>query len=330
MSGSNGKGPRKAVLVTGAAGYIGSLVMNSLAADPRGLERIVATDIREPAAPELPAGVTWMTLDVRSPELADVISAHRIDTVVHLAAIVTPGPGQSRELMYSVDVEGTRNVLDACLAGGVKKVIITSSGAAYGYHADNARMVYEDHPLRGNAEFAYADHKRIVEQMLAEYRVQHPALRQLIFRVGTILGESVSNQITALFEKRVVLGLKGSPSPFVFIWDRDVVGVIEAGIHGSGTGIYNVAGDGTMTLREIARKLNKPYVALPPGLVAGALSVLQRFGLTRYGPEQVGFLQFRPVLANDRLKSEFGYIPQRTSREVFDLYARSVQPGSGR
>jgi len=326
MSGSNGKGSRRSVLVTGAAGYIGSLVIESLAADPRGLERIVATDIREPAAGDLPGGVTWVTLDVRSPDLGDVILAHHIDTVVHLAAIVTPGPGQTRELMYSVDVEGTKNVLDACLVGGVRKVIITSSGAAYGYHADNLRMVYEDHPLRGNVEFAYSDHKRIVEQMLAEYREHHPELEQLIFRVGTILGESVSNQITALFEKRVVVGLQGSPTPFVFIWDRDVVGVIEAGIHGSGVGIYNVAGDGTMTLREIARRLNKPYVTLPPGLVAGALSVLQRFGLTRYGPEQVGFLQYRPVLANDRLKSDFGYTPRRTSREVFDLYVRSVQP----
>jgi len=299
--------------------------MTSLAANPRGLERIVGTDIREPAGGP-PEGVTWITLDVRAPELADVIRLHHIDTVVHLAAIVTPGPGQTRELMYSVDVEGTKNVLDACLAGGVKKVIITSSGAAYGYHADNARMLYEDHPLRGNVEFAYSDHKRIVEQMLAEYREQHPELEQLIFRVGTILGESVSNQITALFEKAVVLGLRGSPTPFVFIWDQDVVGVIEAGIHTGGAGIFNLAGDGTMTLREIARRLGKPYVALPPEMVAGALSVLQRLGLTRYGPEQVGFLRYRPVLANDRLKSEFGYTPRRTSREVFDLYARSVSP----
>jgi len=330
MSGANGKGPRRAVLVTGAAGYIGSLVMKSLAANPRGLERIVATDIREPVSGELPASVIWETLDVRSPDLAELITAHRIDTVVHLAAIVTPGPGQTRELMYSVDVEGTKNVLDACLAGGVRKIIITSSGAAYGYHADNARMIYEDHPLRGNVEFAYSDHKCIVEQMLAEYRDHHPELEQLIFRVGTILGESVSNQITAMFEKRVVIGLKGVPTPFVFIWDQDVVGVIEAGIHGGPGGIFNVAGDGTMTLREIARKLDKPYVALSPRTVAGALSVLQRFGLSQYGPEQVGFLQYRPVLANDRLKKEFGYIPRRTSREVFDLYAQSVQPQGSR
>ncbi|MFH2010868.1 MAG: SDR family oxidoreductase [bacterium] len=313
-----------AVLITGAAGYIGSLVTRALAENPQGLRRIVATDVREPAPDARASGVTYLTLDVRAPELRDVIVSHGIDTVVHLAAIVTPAPGQTREFQYSVDVEGTRNVLDACVAGEVRKVIITSSGAAYGYHADNYRMLDEDSPLRGNVEFAYSDHKRIVEELLAEYRERHPALGQLVFRVGTILGESVKNQITALFEKPVVLGLSGAPAPFVFIWDRDVVAAIEAGIHGPGTGIYNLAGDGTMTLREIARKLGKPYVSLPTEWVAGALGVLKRLGLSQYGPEQVGFLRYRPVLANDRLKREFGYTPARTSREVFDLYRNSV------
>ena len=49
-----------------------------------------------------------------------------------------------------------------------------------------------------------------------------------------------------------------------------------------------------------------------------ALAVGSRLGLTRYGPEQTMFLQYRPVLANDRLKTVFGYIPTRTSREAFD------------
>ena len=53
-------------------------------------------------------------------------------------------------------------------------------------------------------------------------------------------------------------------------------------------------------------------------LLRGALAVGSRLGLTRYGPEQTMFLQYRPVLANDRLKTVFGYIPTRTSREAFD------------
>ena len=114
----------------------------------------------------------------------------------------------------------------ACGAAGVHTLIYTSSGAAYGYHADNPEWLDESDPLRGNAEFAYADHKRLVEEMLARWRATHPELRQLIFRPGTILGARAHNQITALFDRSYVLGLSGAQSPFVIIWDQDVVGAI--------------------------------------------------------------------------------------------------------
>jgi UDP-glucose 4-epimerase len=322
MSANTTRSEREAVLITGAAGYIGGLVTAALAARPEGIRRIVAADVRAPAE-RLP-GVTYLTLDVRSPELSAVLEQHRIDTVVHLAAIVTPGPGQSRQLQYSVDVEGTGNVLRACVARGVRKLIVTSSGAAYGYHADNASYLDEESPLRGNEAFAYAHHKRLVEQMLADYRERRPRLQQLVFRVGTILGASVSNQITALFEKPVVLGLSGVSTPFVFIWDGDVVACIEEGIHTDKTGVFNLAGDGAVTLREIALRLGKPYVQLPERLVAAALAGLRWLGRTQYGPEQVGFLKHRPVLLNRRLKQEFGYRPRYTSREVFELYRQST------
>ena len=72
-------------------------------------------------------------------------------------------------------------------------------------------------------------------------------------------------------------------------------------------------------MREIAQILGKPYIALPPTLVAAALAVAKPLGLSRYGPEQVRFLMHRPVLANRRLVQQFGYRPQKTTRDVFDL-----------
>ena len=42
--------------------------------------------------------------------------------------------------------------------------------------------------------------------------------------------------------------------------------------------------------------------------------------LTQYGPEQVDFLRYRPVLVNRRLKEEFGYVPRKTSAEVFEFW----------
>ncbi len=319
------------VLVTGAAGYLGGRLVESLAERARrdgDPACIVATDVREvPLQRQLP-GVDYLALDVRAAGLADVLARHRIDTVVHLAAIVTPGPASSREFEYSVDVLGTRNVLEACVAAGVRRIVVTSSGAAYGYHADNPAWLTEDDPVRGNEEFAYSHHKRLVEEMLAEYRRTHPALEQVVLRVGTILGETTRNQITALFERPRLLALEGAASPFVFIWDRDVAGAIEHAVFGGPAGVYNVAGDGALGIREIAARLGKRCVTLPPWLLRTALAVLHPLRLSRYGPEQVNFLRYRPVLDNRRLKEVFGYVPQLTSAEVFELFrkARGLGP----
>lgn len=308
----------RSVLVTGADGYLGRLLVESLARDPESLDTILATDVREPV--ERHDGVTYVSLDVRDPRLGDVMADHHVEVVVHLAAIVTPGKRPDRKLEHSVDVGGTRNVLESSLAAGVQKVIVASSGAAYGYHADNPAWLDENDPLRGNPEFAYADHKRQVEEMLAEWRRAHPELHQLVFRPGTILGRSTRNQITDLFDRPVLLGIRGSDSPFVFIWDVDVVACLRRGIFTDATGIFNLAGDGALTGKELADRMGKPYVALPAGLVQGALALMRRVGLTQYGPEQVDFLRYRPVLSNRRLKEEFGYIPQKTSSEAFDEF----------
>ena len=106
----------------------------------------------------------------------------------------------------------------------------------------------------------------------------------------------------------------------MFIHDRDVVQCLVRAIDSPVTGIYNVAGDGALTIDEIGALLGKTVVHVPAWLLRGALRVLRPLGLTRYGPEQVDFLRYRPVLANAKLKREFGYVPALTSREVFVLW----------
>jgi len=308
------------ILITGGGGYLGSQVVARLAAlpDAQRPTKIVSHDLREPTA-RLPH-VDYLACDIRSPQLADALALHQINVVVHLAAIMPSGKAQTRDFEYDVDVNGTRNLLQACVQHGVKRIVVSSSGAAYGYHADNAPWLTEDMPVRGNEVFAYSHHKRLVEEMLADYRNNHPALEQVVLRIGTILGETVHNQITDMFEKPRLLAIRGSDSPFVFIWDQDVVGIILRGVSDGPAGIYNVAGDGALTIHEIARNLGKETRRLPSWLLRGALSILKPLGLTQYGPEQLDFLRYRPVLLNTRLKTVFGYTPTYTSAQVLALY----------
>ena len=316
-----GSGP--AVLVTGAAGYVGRLCVAALAERLDDLSALVALDwVQVEPAARLP-GVVYEQGDICDGALEDLLRAHSIDTVIHLASIVRAPKGAPKDLAYRVDVLGTKNVLEACEAVDAKRLIVTSSGAAYGYHPDNPDWLDEHDALRGNDEFEYAKHKRIVEEMLAKWREERPELRQVVFRPGTIVGEDVHSPVTDLFEKPLVLGIAGSDSPFVFIWDRDLVECLVDAVFSDKVGVYNQAGDGALTPREIAKILDKPYVPLPAGLVKGVLWLLKGLRLTENGPERVNFLRYRPVLSNRRLKEEYGFVPRLTSREAFELYARA-------
>lgn len=306
------------ILITGAGGYIGSRLAEKLATR----FPVFGVDIRVPEAS--PIAITKM--DIRDPALTGLLQREAITHVVHLAAVLEDSGDRAQD--YDIDVNGTRNVLEACCDAGVRHLTVTSSGAAYGYHADNPEWLNESHPLRGNPEFAYSDHKRLVEELLAEYRQRFPHLKQLVLRPGTVLGAHTRNLITNLFLKPRLLALRGSDSPFVFIWDADVVAIIERGVQKSRDGIFNLAGDGALTIDELGRELGKPVVHMPVGLVTTALRLGRLLKVGRYGPEQVNFLRYRPVLDNKQLKESFGYQPQKTSLETFRLWvAQARQEG---
>ncbi len=308
---------RRRVLVTGASGYVGSRFLRKLAARADAL-RVVALDVRAPAE-RLP-GIEYVQCDVRAPQLGRVMDHVHPHTVVHLASIVTPPRGSTRKFEYSVDVLGTRNVLSACISTAVSRLIVSSSGAAYGYHRDNPRWLTEDSAIRGNKAFAYAWHKRLVEEMLAQAREDCPSLQQTILRLSTVLGADTSNQITALFERSRILGVWPGDDRFVFVWDEDVAECLVHAVETERSGVFNLAGDGAIRLKEMAQMMHKPYVRLPSLLLKGAFAILRPIRLSAYGPEHVRFLQYRPVLANDALKMQLGYTPRKSSREVFSYY----------
>ena len=306
------------ILITGAAGMVGRSFLAELAGTAHD---VIACDVVVPEG--LPDNASFCPMDVTTDAPLRVIARHQPDVIVHLASIVTPPDGSGRDFAYSVDVTGTKNVVNAALATGVKRLVVTSSGAAYGYHADNPVPLKETDALRGNTAFPYAHHKRLVEDFLADTRSNAPHLEQLVLRVGTVLGAETNNQITDLFHKPRLLAVRGSDSPFVFIWTRDLARILMRAATDGPTGIYNVAGDGALGVQALAELLDKPVLRLPAWAVKTVLAIARPLGLSQYGPEQVRFLQYRPVLSNAALKGDFGYTPEKTSLEVFEYWQKA-------
>jgi UDP-glucose 4-epimerase len=265
--------------------------------------------------------VTYVTADIRSTKVDEVIREHKVTTVVHLAAILSSADNSDRELEYDIDVNGSKNILQACIKNNVEKFVFTSSGASYGYLLrNNNHLLTEKDELLGNEEVPYAYHKKLVEAELLKVKKSNPELKQYVFRVGTIIGEKTDNLITDLFKKKKILSLKGYESPFCMIWDEDLVNILTKACLDGEEGVYNVAGSGAISMREMADILKKPLQKLPANLIKIAFSILHPLKLSKHGPVAISFLQYRPVLDNNKLISKFAYTPKKNIYRGFRIF----------
>lgn len=307
------------ILITGAAGDIGSRLVN-IFSERQDID-LYTTDLM--ALPHQ-ANSTHTICDIRSELFISWVEKIKPDVIIHLASIVQLPTNMSLTQAHDIDVKATEKLLAVSAKIGVSKFVITSSGAAYGYWKDNADWLTEDMPVRGNEDYFYSNHKRQVEEILARYRKDFPQLKQVILRPGTVLGPNFENPITQMFSKNIITGIAGSDSPFVIIWVDDLVAYLIEAATTDVQGIYNVAGDGTLSLKAIAKRLNKFYLPLPANFLRFMLMLLNPLGLSQYGPEQVKFIEYRPVLANDKIKSEFKHQPSKSTLAAFESFLKET------
>ena len=310
------------ILITGAAGDIGSRLVEYFNND-------TSVELYTTALNDLASHVSSIhkSFDIRDIDFIEWVKEIKPDVIIHLASIIQLPESMSREEAFEIDVIATENLVKAAIEVGVEKFVVTSSGAAYGYWKDNPQWLTEDMPVRGNEDYFYSSHKRQVEEMLAKYRLSHSQLQQVVLRPGTVLGPNFNNPITNMFSKKTIVGIAGSRSPFVIIWVDDLVAYLIEAAKSNVEGVFNVAGDGTLTLKEIATHLNKPYLSIPSWFLRAALFVFKKLHLSQYGPEQVKFIEFRPVLSNQKIKQKFTHQPEKTTEQAFLSFIEQSDEG---
>ena len=134
-------------LVTGGTGFVGSHVARALVSHGYQVRILRRATSRLDAVADIPC--EHVIGDVMDPEsLAEAM--HGIDWVFHVAAVADYWRSNAARI-YEVNVDGTRHVLEAAEAAGVKRVIFTSSAAAVGYTRDL-------HPIDETVRFNFDQH----------------------------------------------------------------------------------------------------------------------------------------------------------------------------
>lgn len=312
------------ILITGSSGYLGSNTCIELIKSMQ-ISTVYGVDIKAcPNHLKKSKKYFHLNTDIRSDEVHTLVEQKKIDVIVHSASILNPPRGMSKEEVESIEIDGLKNLLEASKEFAVKKFIFISSGAAYGYFPEHPALIAEDYRIKGNPEFPYSYNKAKAEQLIAGFNKTHPNIKTLILRPGTILGENTSSPLTDYFNNKLLVGVKGFKSPFCFILDSDVsMAILQGCMNLNLTGAYNLSGDGVLTLKEIAKQLNRRYIELPKKPYESLIGVLRFLRLSKFNPYQVNLMCYRPVLENAKLKKNFEHLPSKNSEEVFQIYKSS-------
>jgi len=122
----------KRILITGACGQIGS-ELTSVLRKRYGAENVIASDIKEEPLKDTEESGIYEILDVRDRKtLKEVVDKYSIDTLFHMAAILSANGEKNPWLAWDVNVNGLYNVLEIAREKNMKRVFVPSSIAAFG------------------------------------------------------------------------------------------------------------------------------------------------------------------------------------------------------
>ncbi|MFW6232550.1 MAG: NAD-dependent epimerase/dehydratase family protein [Bacteroidota bacterium] len=158
----------KRILVTGALGQIGTELTHELRKRYGG-KNVIASDIRHKPPRNMEEAGPFEVVDVTNPySIRRVIIKHDIDSVFHMAAILSGIGEKDPHLCWNVNMNGSINVLDLGVKYDLKRIIIPSSMAVW-CHGVPKENVSQDSVLRPTSMYGVT---KVAGERLCDYYVQ--------------------------------------------------------------------------------------------------------------------------------------------------------------
>ncbi|HYJ21170.1 MAG TPA: NAD-dependent epimerase/dehydratase family protein [Solirubrobacterales bacterium] len=326
------------VAVTGPTGEIGLPLMAELEGDPAvGVVRGMARRPFDPVAEG------WEKASYRRGDILDRGSLAALfdgaDVAVHLAFAIFGGREETRR----INLEGSRNVFEAAIEAGVKRLVYASSVAAYGFHPENPQPLTEAVPARGSESFYYSAQKAELESTLDELLVG-TEVDAYVFRPCIVAGP----RATMLIEKAVEGARLGDPlpalrkglrrlplpkpllpdigAPLQLVHHDDVARALAAAIAGKGeSGAYNLAGAGLLGVGDVARALGWHTVPIPTVAVGLSAAVAKRLSFISPQLEWAAALRVPVLMDTTKARRELDWEPRFDARETLIQTAVSAR-----
>ena len=308
----------RVVLVTGVGRYLGARAAALLADEP-DVDRVVAVDIVPSPYPL--GGAEFLRADIRSPVIAKILEREAIDTVVHMNVLATPTAVGGRAPQKEINVLGTMQLLGACQrAASLRSLVVKSSTTVYGASSKDPALFTEDMAPKAPPRSGYAKDSVEVEGYVRGFGRRRPDVAVSTLRFANFIGPHVRTPFTEYFTLPVVPTVLGFDARLQFVHEEDGLEAIRLATTSDAPGIYNIAGDGLLSLGQAVRRAGAVAAPLPAAAAGPVGGFFRRARLADFSPEQVRFLTFGRGVDTSRARDELGFVPRYTTEAAFDAF----------
>ena len=340
--------PKHIVLITGAAGYVGAMLIELFSAR-EDVARIIGVD-REPVPDFIKdiSKLTYIQANTNDQSWKQAATEARPDVVIHTAWQIREMYGK-KKLQWQWNVDGSDNVFDfAFSTPSIKKLVHFSTVASYAAYPTNTleHRFKESEPFR-KSDYLYAEEKRIVEEHLdLKYKAAKRAGSQVqvaIIRPAAITGPrgrymrirfglqaTLSGQLkdSKAFIHRFISAMV-SFVPITSKWLRqfcheddiaDITALLAFSPLKNGYDAFNACPPGAVVLgKDMAEAVGKKTIKVPPALIRIVFFVMWHISRGKVPTSKGGWKSYSYPIAVDgsKLTDMYGYQYKWQSKDAF-------------
>ncbi|HLD73861.1 MAG TPA: NAD-dependent epimerase/dehydratase family protein [Bdellovibrionota bacterium] len=297
----------KSILIIGIAGGLAHMTSQTLQKKyPQA--KIFGVDSRDVKSSKKTKGIHYRKVRYTRNEFEKLFRNNKFDVVFHLGRLSHAALNTSISFTERLDFSlvGTKTIFDLSLSSGVSKIIFLSTFHVYGASADNPAFIDEESPLKASINFP--DLRDVVEMDFTAtnwmWKNQNN-IDMVVLRPCNIIGSHINNAMTKyLMYKYSPYPLDYNPA-FQFIHEEDMAHILERSLHELPTGVYNIAPQDTILIRDALKTCGNKGLPLPLSLISPLAKFLKKLG-SPFPEYLFEYLKYPCIIDNTLIQKHLG------------------------
>lgn len=249
-------------------------------------------------------------------QLAEFLRAERVDVVVQTEVAGEGRPAPDYETALQQYVIGSMLLLGACVAGGVRRVVLRSSTLVYGAHPRQPAFIAEGSSFYRSQQSRLIRNYIEVDTFASEFARKHPNLEIVILRCAPIVGDGFQSPLVHYLTQprpRVILGFNPRTQ---LLHPEDAARAFALAARGTTKGAFNLAADDPLKLTQVIRLAGQQPIPLPAPLLTAAAGLGYEQAILGAWPFGAGFLRYSCVGDIRRAHQELQWQPEHPAKNT--------------